>query len=221
MRVRPIALGLILVACLVGAACAAGPTVQETRWVPPLPVGTTNKPVEALPPPSAGVRLTTSGLDIAPTSGAARISLSRALAILDVTGDLPHRASGFGGRLVVASDGDWGAAEQTPTFTDRLSWLVVFIDSPVMPFAPSVQPRLIARFYVPPHSVYDDVMAGFSCTDYRLVDATTGQFFGTWQACERRAPSAGGRGKAILQLRGCCWREGKRSCRRGYWSRSM
>jgi len=140
---------------------------------------------------------------------------------LDVTGDLPHRASGFGGRLVVASDGDWGAAEQTPTFTDRLSWLVVFIDSPVMPFAPSVQPRLIARFYVPPHSVYDDVMAGFSCTDYRLVDATTGQFFGTWQACERRAPSAGGRGKAILQLRGCCWREGKRSCRRGYWSRSM
>jgi len=191
LRARSVGVGLVLVACLLGAACAPGPTLHETRWVPPLPVGATNDPVEALPPPVGGVRIVTSGLDIVPTSGAtARISLSRALAILDVTGDLPHQASGFGGRLVLASDGDWGMPGQVPTFTDRLSWLVVFVDAPVFPFASSVQPRLIARFYVPPRSVYADVMASFTCTDYRLVDAITGDFFETWQACERRASTA-------------------------------
>ena len=64
-------------------------------------------------------------------------------------------------------------------------------DAPVMLYGPSVQPsRLIARFYLPPRSVYEVLMAGFSCTDYRLVDAITGQSFENWQSCDRRVPAA-------------------------------
>jgi hypothetical protein len=188
--VRGVTKGLaLLLVALVGSTWASASPARNNRWIPPLPVSTSNEPVEPLPLSAGGVRLVTSGLDLTPADGAtAMISMSRSLAILDKTGDLPHRASGFGGRLVRVSDGDWGAG-QASTFTNRLSWLVVFVETPVMSFGTAVEPRLIARFYVPPFSVYDDVMAGFACTDYRLVDATTGVFFATWQACEHRAPS--------------------------------
>lgn len=189
MRVRAFGFVVVRVVCLLGAACAVVPAVRDARWIPPLPVSVDGNPVEPLPGPDGGVRIVTSGLDITPAARpTAQISLSDALAILDGTGDLPHQASGFGGRLVLASNGDWGeVAGQSPTFTDRLSWLVVFVDTPVFPYGLSVEPSLASGFYVPPHSYYDVVLAGFTCADYRLVDAVSGDFFETWQVCRRSA----------------------------------
>lgn len=72
-----------------------------------------------------------------------------------------------------------------------LAGAFALFDAPVMLYGPSVQPsRLIARFYLPPRSVNEVLMAGFSCTDYRLVDAITGQSFENWQSCDRRVPAA-------------------------------
>lgn len=122
-------LALLLVA-LAGSTSTTVSPVHATVYVPPLPVEVMERPFEPRPLPPGGVHVGTIGLDLVPvpTTTPVRIPLAGALVLFDADGARARSATRVAGRLVVASDGDWGDIREPPgpTFTDRLSWLLVY-----------------------------------------------------------------------------------------------
>ncbi len=98
--------------------------------------------------------------------------------------------------MVVASDGDWGdigAPPPKPTFTDRLSWLLVYSGRHATLFGLGAGgPNLLTRMLVDENAYYRSITNGFYCTSYGLIDATTGDSRLDWQLCQTRGTNAPG-----------------------------
>jgi len=186
-------LALLLVA-LVGSTCATASPVHARAYVPPFPVEVMERRFEPRQLPPGGVHVGTIGLDLVPVPATTpvRIPLAGALALFDAEGARARSATRVAGRLVVASDGDWGDIGEPPrpTFTDRLSWLLVYSGTHVTLFGlGSGGPTHLTRLLVDVGAYYRSISDGFDCTSYGLVDATTGVLRLDWQLCATRGPN--------------------------------
>jgi hypothetical protein len=187
------ALALLLVA-LVGSTCATASPVHATAYVPPFPIEVMERPFEPRQLPPGGVHVGTIGLDLVPVPATTpvRIPLAGALALFDAEGARAHSATRVAGRLVVVSDGDWGDIGELPrpTFTDRLSWLLVYSGTQVtFHGSPAGGPDFVSRLIVDPERAYETIINSWLCTSYGLVDATTGVPREDWQSCQTRGPN--------------------------------
>jgi hypothetical protein len=195
LRAATVGLSMLLVA-LVGSTCATASPVHATAYVPPLPVEVMERPFNPRRLPPGGVHVGSIGLDLVPVPATTpvRISLAGALALFDPEGTRTHAATRVAGRLVIASDGDWGdignPPPPPPTFTDRLSWLLVYSGTHTTLFGLGAGgPNLLTRMLVDENAYYRSITDGFSCTSYGLIDATTGASRLDWQLCEPRRPN--------------------------------
>lgn len=190
--VRAAVLGLApLLVALAGSTFATASPVRTTAYVPPFPVEKMERPFEPRQLPAGGVHVGSIGLDLVPVpaSTPVRIPLTGALDVFDPEGGRAHGATRVAGRLVVASDGDWGdiGKPQRPTFTNRLSWLLAYSGTHATLFGLGAGgPNLLTRMLVDVDAYYRSITDSFDCTTYGLVDATSGVSRLDWQLCETR-----------------------------------